>query len=462
MSAPADPAIMQEPTQRLSLEGTITGTDSSKNMGFRAEVGLENIARRTLGMFLLGVTVFLWTSSNFLASYIFADDTYSKPYFVTYINTSFFAISLIPILLRISREHGWSHVKDSAVDYYHEQISEYRSALQNLRKGWRARESSREDQEYQSIGASDSRLVASSPDDLDAGSSLPQEQEKEGKLSVSETAKLSLEFSLLWFIANYLVAGCLEYTSVASSTILTSTSSIFTLLFGALIHVESFTVRKLLGVLASFVGIILISSVDLGSTDNDSNRGSFPHKSQAQIAIGDIMAFGSAVMYGLYAVVMKKRCGNEDRVDMPLFFGLVGLFNVVFLWPGFFLLHFTGVERFELPPTGKIWLIVLLNSLSSFISDYCWAYAMLLTTPLVVTVGLSMTIPLSLVGQLWLNDQTSTGVYWVGALVVLASFVFVNHESKEEEKKGPVVEERTIIPVVIVVDHDERGDDGAV
>ncbi|RAL68401.1 hypothetical protein DID88_007132 [Monilinia fructigena] len=457
MSVPADPAIMQAPTRGPSLERTITGTsvgtNTSKSMGFRAGVGLENVARRTLGMFLLGVTVCLWTSSNFLASYIFADDTYSKPYFVTYINTAFFAISLIPIILRISREHGWSYVKDSAVDYYHEQISEYRTALQNLRKGWRTHESSREDQEYEALSASHSRLLASTGD-LDTDFSQSQEQGKEDKLSVSETAKLSLEFSLLWFIANYLVAGCLEYTSVASSTILTSTSSIFTLLFGALIRVESFNVRKLIGVLASFVGIVLISSVDLGSTDNDSNRGNFPHKSQAQIAIGDIMAFGSAVMYGLYAVVMKKRCGNEDRVDMPLFFGLVGLFNVIFLWPGFLILHFSGVEKFELPPTSKIWLIVLLNSLSSFVSDYCWAYAMLLTTPLVVTVGLSMTIPLSLVGQMWLNKQTSTGVYWAGALIVVGSFVFVNHESKEEEKREPA-DQRTI-PTVVVEDHDER------
>lgn len=36
--------------------------------GFRAGVGLENIARRTLGIILLLVTVFLWTASNFLAS----------------------------------------------------------------------------------------------------------------------------------------------------------------------------------------------------------------------------------------------------------------------------------------------------------------------------------------------------------------------------------------------------------
>ena len=181
----------------------------------------------------------------------------------------------------------------------------------------------------------------------------------DGPLSFRDTVKISLEFSLLWFSANYLVAACLEHTSVASSTILTSMSSIWTLIFGALMRVEKFSTRKLLGVLASFAGIILISTVDLSGKDNDKHRGDFPHKSQSQIAIGDAMAFGSAVMYGLYTIVMKKRIGNEDRVNMPLFFGLVGLFNVVFLWPGFFVLHFTGVEKFELPPSNKVWTVVL-------------------------------------------------------------------------------------------------------
>ena len=57
---------------------------------------------------------------------------------------------------------------------------------------------------------------------------------------------------------------------------------------------------------------------------------------------------------------------------------------------------------------------------------------MLLTTPLVVTVGLSMTIPLSLIGQMILSDQYSSALYWVGACIVLLSFLFINHESKDE------------------------------
>lgn len=101
--------------------------------------------------------------------------------------------------------------------------------------------------------------------------------------------------------------------------------------------------------------------VDLGQGDNEGNRGKFPYKTRADIAIGDAMAFISAIMYGIYAVVMKKRIGNEERVNMPLFFGLVGLFNVLLLWPGFIILHFTGVEKFELPDTSRVWNIIFVS-----------------------------------------------------------------------------------------------------
>lgn len=199
---------------------------------------------------------------------------------------------------------------------------------------------------------------AATEDDLD-GETLMVDNEAAGeavvqpgdeRLTFRETAILSLEFCMLWFFANYFASACLEYTSVASVTILTSTSSVWTLVFCALFRVEPFSVRKLIGVMASLIGIVLISTVDL-SGESDENRGSFPHKTPGQIAIGDSMAFFSAVVYGMYVTVMKRRVGNEDKVDMRLFFGLVGVFNLALLWPLFFILHWTNIEpvRWGLP-----------------------------------------------------------------------------------------------------------------
>ena len=256
----------------------------------------------------------------------------------------------------------------------------------------------------------------------------PQEQ-----YTFLETSRLALEFFLLWFLANYVSAACLKYTTVASLTILTSTTGVWTLLFGSIMGVEKFSLKKLIGVLASLAGVALISTVDISSDDED--QGSFPQKTKGEIAIGDAMALLGAVIYGVYSIVMKKRIHDESRMSMPLFFGLVGLFSVVTLWPFFFILHFAGEETFQLPPTQRILTIVLVNSATSLISDMCWAYALLLTSPLVVTVGLSMTIPLSLVGQMVLDGRYESAWYWVGAVIVFGSFIVINHESKEEEEE---------------------------
>jgi solute carrier family 35, member F5 len=43
-------------------------THSKSGRGWRTKMGLGGVARRTLGIMLLLVTVFLWTASNFLAS----------------------------------------------------------------------------------------------------------------------------------------------------------------------------------------------------------------------------------------------------------------------------------------------------------------------------------------------------------------------------------------------------------
>ncbi|KLJ10066.1 hypothetical protein EMPG_14518 [Blastomyces silverae] len=387
------------------------------------------IPRRTLGIILLLIVVVLWTTSNFLASTIFSDDTYSKPFFVTYVNTTFFIFPLLSILghrlFRIWRAGKLS--KDTTFRALleqldsHEAADEYRPFLAADDDVDVPGDSGRGDR-YQRVHADDDGLGDDEDDKMDA---------RPEKLGFKATAKLSLEFCLVW--ANYFAAACLQFTTVGSTTILTSTSGVWTLIFGAVLGVEKFTVRKALGVFASLAGIVLISRVDLSGANNDENRGSFPHKSATEIAIGDAMAAFSAILYGVYTIVMKKQVGDESRVNMALFFGLVGFINTVLLWPCMIILHVAGWETFELPHTGHIWLIVIVNSLTSLVSDILWAYAMLLTTPLVVTVGLSLTIPLSLVAQIFIQGQYSSALYWLGAAIVFCSFLVVNNEGKEEE-----------------------------
>lgn len=76
---------------------------------------------------------------------------------------------------------------------------------------------------------------------------------------------------------------------------------------------------------------------------------------------GDILALLSATFYAFYVILLKARIRTESRIDMQLFFGFVGLFNVLCCWPIGILLHLAGVEKFELPSAGQEVIAILVN-----------------------------------------------------------------------------------------------------
>ena len=163
---------------------------------------------------LLLVVVILWTTSNFLASVritfccslvsfppstpkprgklillrlqtIFADNSYSKPFFVTYINTAFFILPLIPIILsrlyRLWRRGKLSHI----------------TSIWGLLGELDSHEATEETRPF---------LTLEDEDDTEMGDTgRPPQAAREaqsavssGKLGLKATAKLSLEFCMLW------------------------------------------------------------------------------------------------------------------------------------------------------------------------------------------------------------------------------------------------------------------------
>lgn len=134
----------------------------------------------------------------------------------------------------------------------------------------------------------------------------------------------------------------------------------------------------------SFGGVVLVSYSDQSSSKDNAS---------VSPLIGDLLALFGAFFYGCYTTFVKLKIGDESRIHMPTFFGFVGIFNVLLLWPFFIVLHFSGVEKFELPFSSSLWLMVTLNAfIGTFISDYLWLLAMLMTSPLVVTLGISLTV----------------------------------------------------------------------
>jgi len=66
----------------------------------------------------------------------------------------------------------------------------------------------------------------------------------------------------------------------------------------------------------------------------------------------------------------------------------------------------------------------------TLLSDYVYVIAMLKTTPLVVTIGLSLTMPLAVLGDIALQHPVKTQVV-LGAALVLVSFVIIGLEDSK-------------------------------
>lgn len=109
--------------------------------------------------------------------------------------------------------------------------------------------------------------------------------------------------------------------------------------------------------------MVLVSISDYSTGNRDSEATPLDDISPlGKLAVlGDVFALLSAVFYALYVVLLKVKIKQESRVDMQLFFGFVGTFNVILLWPIGLLLHAVGVEKLEMPPSRSAWTVILVN-----------------------------------------------------------------------------------------------------
>lgn len=358
-----------------------------------------------LGLFLLLVVVLLWTLSNYVTQELFKQG-FNRPFLMTYLNTSSFSLYLISFGWRYMRERRGQGLPPRLSRFARRASGQYQALSPEEERGL----------------IEDNYAVASSPS-------------SDAPLTTGETSRLALEFCFLWFLANWSVNASLAYTSVASVTILSSMSGFFTLALGRLAGVEALNTAKVVAVAISFTGVILVSLSDSNTAISTADP---INESPALSAIrvwGDLFALLSAVFYALYVILLKVRIKNEERVDMQLFFGFVGLYNVLLCWPVIILFHLMGVETFGLPETKSQAALVGINMIITLTSDYIYVLAMLKTTPLVVTIGLSLTIPLAVFGDALLGHPAATQVL-LGAVLVFFSFVVVGVHGADEEGRA--------------------------
>jgi solute carrier family 35 protein F5 len=206
-------------------------------------------------------------------------------------------------------------------------------------------------------------------------------------LNLHQTAKLAFTVAPLWGVANLLHQVSMVYMEHTLVSVVLSTTSFFTLLLSLFFVTPStdrFTVAKLITVLFSITGNVIITLPD-------------SHFSFSEINVGFALSLCSAIFYALNIVTLRSWVDHEDKLDIILYFGLVGLFNVLMFWPLFIFLHYFELETFEWPNKQQAITLFINGVVKATLPEVIWLWGCLLTSSIIATMSIGLTIPMSLI-----------------------------------------------------------------
>ncbi|XP_020613003.1 solute carrier family 35 member F5-like [Orbicella faveolata] len=392
------------------------------------EEGIRRKRRLVWGLIVLLLVDVIWVGSAELTDFIFKDEGFNKPFFTTYVKTSSFMIYLTGFIFyepwRLLCIQSMNQTSSKVTVSVH-QAGENSSLLHSPSS---SRESSpvpsplMHESAFEQV--TDDELSNSQLVDVESGSfeiiqnhnseqarlaRCPYQPSELGqKLSLMQVAKIAVMFC---FLVSEQMKDCYKLL-----LFLLLFTGLFTLILASIFQSstsDKFSVTKLLAVLMSITGIVLVTLSDSKNT-------------KGGISLGALWALAGAFLYSCYLILLKRKVPNEEQMDIPMFFGLVGAFIFSLLWPGFFVLNYFSWEKFELPPSSNVWGYIVLNAIvGTVLSEVLWLWGCYLTSSLTATLSLSLVIPLTMIVDVFMKKVHFSWMFFIGTIPAFVSFFAV-------------------------------------
>ena len=314
----------------------------------------------------LGITIALYLGAPFLTKEMYSNQSmhYNKPFFIAYFSSSLYLIYSLPLLL--------SHL---------------------LRRP--------------------SPALLSQPPERKSNQESCTTQ---GQITSGGTLGLAIILGSLNVLHTYLFNVGVAKTSVVSTVIIQDTSGAFIFLFCMLLLGWTFSWMRLLAVVVSVLGVILIAFADSSGQQ---------HGSQI---MGDLICVLSTIVYALFLTIMKKYIVHEDSINWNVYFTFTGMTTVVLWFPVLIFLHLFNIETFELPNHPAFLCLLAEGFLGYVLPDYTLSLSTIVLDPLVVDIAQGILGPLSMVFDYYYEGKTFGCLYLSGySLTVISFFIIIIH-----------------------------------
>jgi drug/metabolite transporter (DMT)-like permease len=218
-----------------------------------------------------------------------------------------------------------------------------------------------------------------------------------------------------WYVA-------VDLTSPSDLTAIYNCSAFFAYVFSIWLLHDKLRFDKALSVALAILGVLVVAYGDKDDGASGTEQKGFGSKLLGNIIIG----IGS-VAYGLYEVLYKRfACPPEGTspgrgmVFANTFGSMIGAFTLTVLWIPLPILHWTGLEKFEIP-SGQAASLLAISTLSNAVFSGSFLVLMSLTSPVLSSVAALLTIFLvGITDWMWTGKPLSAAALAGCGLIVVA------------------------------------------